>query len=264
MSLFVDWLDDLPLWLSALILVGGATCLATYGPVAVRRRIELESLTTNNEVAGFKFATLGAVYAVLLAFAVFVVWETFRDAALSVTHEAGSAASIYRLAAALDQPEAGAIRGAIEHYLRSALLHDWPAMARTGLGSAEVNRALSELYAVTLAWTPDTTREEAILAGLVDQLDSMTQARRERLGLAPGVVPDIIWVSLFAGAALTISFTFFFATRNLRAQMMMSGMLGFALSLSLLVVICLDRPFAGSVQVSPRALAQVLADFGGG
>lgn len=72
MSLF---LSGLPLWLTAILLVVAPTILAMCGPVLMRRRIGLERLTSNNEIAGFKFATVGVIYAVLLAFAVIVEWE---------------------------------------------------------------------------------------------------------------------------------------------------------------------------------------------
>jgi hypothetical protein len=51
-----------------------------FGPVVVRRYVTLENLAKNNEVAGFKFAVVGVLYAVLLAFAIIVVWERFSDA----------------------------------------------------------------------------------------------------------------------------------------------------------------------------------------
>jgi uncharacterized protein YaiE (UPF0345 family) len=40
---------------------------------------------------------------------------------------------------------------------------------------------------------------------------------------ASGIVPGIIWAVLFTGAFVTIGFTFFFGTANLRAQTVMSG-----------------------------------------
>jgi hypothetical protein len=58
-----------PLWLVALALVGLTTFIAMVGPVIIRKRVSLENLRTNNEVAGFKFATVGVIYAVLLGFA---------------------------------------------------------------------------------------------------------------------------------------------------------------------------------------------------
>src|SRR5262245_3029432 len=74
------FLTTLPLWLSAVILIVPTTLLAMAGPVIVRRYIDVNQLRTNNEVAGFKFATVGVLYAVLLAFAVVVVWEKFNQA----------------------------------------------------------------------------------------------------------------------------------------------------------------------------------------
>ncbi len=71
--------------------------LAMAGPIVVRRFVSLERLRANNEVAGFKFATVGVLYAVLLAFAVVVVWEKFSQAENEVANEAGAAATLYRL-----------------------------------------------------------------------------------------------------------------------------------------------------------------------
>ena len=80
-----------PLWLSAALLIGATTLLAMAAPVLVRRRVNTERLRINNEVAGFTFATVGVLYAVLLAFAVIVVWEKFSefglDARVSSTEE---------------------------------------------------------------------------------------------------------------------------------------------------------------------------------
>jgi hypothetical protein len=70
----MSFLTIAPLWLFALLLVGVATLIAMIGPVIIRRRVSLDQLRTNNEVAGFKFATVGVIYAVLLGFAVIVVW----------------------------------------------------------------------------------------------------------------------------------------------------------------------------------------------
>src|SRR5215471_7613279 len=85
------FLTTLPLWLSAIILIVPTTLLAMSGPVIVRRYIKVDQLRTNNEVAGFKFATVGVLYAVLLAFAVVVVWEKFNQAESEVAKEAGAA-----------------------------------------------------------------------------------------------------------------------------------------------------------------------------
>jgi hypothetical protein len=86
------------------------TLLSMAGLILVRRWIGLDRLKTNNEVAGFKFATVGVLYAVLLAFAVLVVWEKFNRAEENVAQEAGGAATIYRLAAGLGDQEGAGLR----------------------------------------------------------------------------------------------------------------------------------------------------------
>ena len=62
----MNFLTTQPLWFSGIILVGLTTIIAMFGPVVVRRRVSLEKLRTNNEVAGFKFATVGVLYATLI------------------------------------------------------------------------------------------------------------------------------------------------------------------------------------------------------
>ena len=89
----------------------------------------------------------------------------------------------------------------------------------------------------------------------------MSQARRERLVVADGVVPDIIWVVLFGGAILTVGFTFFFGTENLRAQCLMTGVLSIMIFAGLLIIIAIDHPFAGTVKVGPEALSPVVEGF---
>jgi hypothetical protein len=49
--------------------------MSMLGLLLVRRYVALNRLTINNEIAGFKFATVGELYAVLLAFVIIVVWE---------------------------------------------------------------------------------------------------------------------------------------------------------------------------------------------
>ncbi len=99
-------------------------------------------------------------------------------------------------------------------------------------------------------------------AEILRQLDVVTQARRARLNSAAGIVPGIVWFVLFAGAVITVGFTFFFATENLRAQTLMTGALCGLIFSGLLIIVAIDHPFAGSVKVTPEALSAVLHDLG--
>ncbi|MGB7688196.1 MAG: hypothetical protein WBL98_06930 [Pseudolabrys sp.] len=218
-------LTSTPLWVAAVVLLVPTTIFAMWGPVIVRRYVPLNRLRANNEVAGFKFAAVGVIYAVLLAFATLVVWERFNQADSDVANEASAAATVFRLTQGLDADHGATVRKATTDYLKQAVAKDWPAMD-------------------------------------LRDVDRISEMRRQRLVAASGVVPGIIWTVLFTGAFVTVGFTFFFGTANLRAQAVMSGALSILIFLGLLTIVAIDHPFAGTVKVGPEALIAVINDFG--
>jgi hypothetical protein len=254
-------LNAQPLWLMGVFVVGVATLLAIAAPILVRRRVNSDRLRINNEVAGFTFATVGVLYAVLLAFAVIIVWEKFSEAENAAAQEAGAAATLYRLANGIGGDAGAALRDGLTRYVRAAIAEDWPAMARNESSHA-VTRMLDAAYAALLTFIPGDGRETTLLAETLHQLDHLTEARRTRLVLASGAVPGVLWFVLLGGAVLTVGFTLFFGTENLRVQAAMTGILAFLIFSGLLVIIAIDHPFTGPVRVQPEALSVLLEDFG--
>jgi hypothetical protein len=253
-------LTSTPLWIAAVVLLVPTTIFAMYGPVIVRRYVPLDRLKSNNEVAGFKFTAVGVIYAVLLAFAIVVVWERFNQADNDVANEAASAATVFRLTQGLDAPHAAAIRKATLDYLKDAVAKDWPAMDR-GTWSNEVTDSLTAIYAAVLKFHTFGAFESLVVAEILRDVDRISEMRRQRLVAASGIVPGIIWTVLFVGAFITIGFTFFFGSANLRAQVVMSGALSILIFLGLLTIVAIDHPFAGAVKVGPDALVAVISDF---
>jgi hypothetical protein len=249
------------IWITAFILLVPTTIFAMCGPAIVRRYVPLDRLSANNEVAGFKFATVGVIYAVLLAFAILVVWERFNKADSDVANEASAAATVFRLTQGLDADHGAAVRNATTKYLREAVDKDWPAMGH-GTSSRDVTIALTEIYNAVLKFHTFGTFESLVVAEILRDVDRISEMRRQRLVAASGIVPGIIWAVLFTGAFVTIGFTFFFGTANLRAQTVMSGAVAILIFSGLLTVVAIDHPFAGTVKVGPEALIAVIQDFG--
>jgi hypothetical protein len=247
-----------PLWLSLLI-VAVFTAGAMVISHVIRRRISLERLMSNNEVAGFKFATMGVIYAVMLGFAVIVVWEKYHDAEVAVAQEASAIVALHRLAGGFNPDGRIPVRARIEDYLSSVIADDWPAMSRGAL-SPRTTDSLNDLYATVLSRTRSGDHS-ALLSEMFYQLDQITGARRQRLVLCGGIVPGVIWIALFTGAALTIGFTMFFGTRNPRAEMLMTGLLSLMIFTVLMVIGTIDYPFTGDISVRPDPLVEALREF---
>ena len=75
-----------------------------------RVRLEL-----HNDVAGFIYAALGVIYAVLLALVVIAVWEKYQAADETVEQEANAIAEIFWLAHRLPEPEGSHIQELADH-----------------------------------------------------------------------------------------------------------------------------------------------------
>jgi hypothetical protein len=261
--MFMFFLETQPLWVSGAIIVGLGTLLSLVGLVLVRRCVDVRSLTSNNELAGHKFATIGVLYAVTLAFAIIVVWEKYADAELDVVHEAGAAEGIYRLSQGVGDKGA-AVRSAVANYLKAAIKDDWPAMDRRATSAEEiaVGGAKDALDAVYLTLVSSSGQaDNAVVSEMLRQVDLVAQSRRARLVASEGAVPNLLWLVLVGGAAITIGYTFFFGVESLRAQALMTALLAIMIFSELLVVVGIDRPFSGSVKVEPNALAAALADI---
>ena len=124
--------------------------------------------------------------------------------------------------------------------------------------SHEVTQALNALYAAALRLAHSDSRPQPVLMEMFNQLDLITQARRH---LSHGIVPTMLWIVLVTGGILTVAFTFFFGTRNLRAQMLMTGILALIVFMGLFVIVSVDHPFTGPVHIHGAPLEAVLEDF---
>jgi hypothetical protein len=257
MTLF---LTSLPIWLSFLIVVVLPTVIAIGGLLLIRHTIGIELLASNNEVAGFKFAVVGVIYAVMLGFAVIVVWEKFHDAEAAAAQETSGVIAISRLAKGLGTEAAQPVQQRLNEYVRAVIDIDWPAMSQ-GRGSTQVGDTLSALYAAVLAIPAHDERLAAILADMLQQLDTITEARRTRLLLAAGTVPGMLWGALVTGAGATLGYIFFFGTPSIRAQLAMSALLVIMVCMALFVVVEIEHPFTGPVSVEPLGLQIALTEL---
>src|SRR5215213_3889916 len=69
--------------------------LAVGGLILVQRLVPIATRRQHNDVAGFIYAVLGVVYAVLLGFMVVAVWEEWNAAAATTDEEATALSEIF-------------------------------------------------------------------------------------------------------------------------------------------------------------------------
>jgi hypothetical protein len=83
-------------WFWGILLVAATVLVSIAGSLLVRRWATVEVLECHKEVAGFIYAVIGVLYAVLLGFTAIIVWERYEKAHTSVEQEANEVADLFR------------------------------------------------------------------------------------------------------------------------------------------------------------------------
>ena len=111
------------------IFVCGSMLLSVLGLMLVRRFVNVECLKQHHEIASYFFLMIGTLYAVLIAFAIFVVWTQFQDAGANLEREVNAVADLTRMAEGLPEAQHKQIHGALLDYIHAVLDDEFPAMA---------------------------------------------------------------------------------------------------------------------------------------
>jgi hypothetical protein len=240
-----------------ILIIGGSILASLMGLVFVRRRVPVSFLETHHEVAGFFIGVLGVIYAVLLAFVVVVAWEQFEEARAVISREANQIGDLSRLSEAFPDATKQAIREALADYARSVALDEFPALAAreaAPLGWAGMTKVWSAYGDIR----PETVVEQAVYQQSLERLVELSDSRRLRLHTSENRVPTVLWVLLWVGAAVTVSFTFFFGVESLRSQALMTAALAGLIAFVLFLIFSLSRPFEGAIRVDAEPILSEL------
>ena len=251
------------------ILVVGGICLAAVGGLElVRRLVPTASRQPHNDVAGFIYAALGVIYAVLLALVVIAAWEEYGAASDTVEQEANAAADIFWLADGLPEPRGTHVQELVRSYAEEVAHREWPLMeqGRAPLMTQERGTPagwiiIDEIRQDIQGFEPRTKAEEQLYAEGLDQVDTLSDARRMRLVAAEEGVPGVLWAVLIFGGIAAVGFTYLFGLENTWAHRLMVMTLAAVIGLVLFTIGALEYPFSGGARIGTGAFELILERF---
>lgn len=244
-------------WLLGVLIIGVSVLLAHIGLRLVRRRVPLTVLQTHHEVAGFIIGVLGAIYAVLLAFVVVVMWNQYEDAKSTVEREANQLGDLHRLAQGFPAPVQQRVMEGLRAYGQSVVDDEWHTMSR-GEASPQAQAAMAGLWEIYGELDPQTNRETALYEESLDRLGVISDSRRLRVHASSNALPLVIQILLWSGGLITIAFTYFFGVKSVKSQALMTAALAGEIAFILFLIVALDNPFRGYVRVSPEPIRQAV------
>lgn len=234
-------------YLIVLSMTLATTCLIVLNVVwpAQQRRV-------HNDIVGWQVSVLGTVYAVMVGFMLYAVWTNFQTAEVNADGEANALVNLCRVADGLPATQRARIHTLASDYIENVLGHEWPEMVRGRAGWGD--SAIILEFGKVLTSTPVQTYTEQIsLDHAMTQLSDLTQHRRVRQLESESKLPNVLWAVLVSGGIITLVTCCLLGSENVRLHFMMIFAMSLLISLILVAIADIDRPFQGTVHVSKAA-----------
>lgn len=245
------------LWLGVVLTILVALLLTLGVVVLIRRSRRFAAMRGTTDVEGFYVTAVAALYGIVVAFAVFVVWSRYYEAVETVHQEADALGDLYRLAAELPPPISDRLQTACLDYASYVVDVEWPRMQRND----EITRPVAvveEMWTLINSMNPDTITDSVLRDHILSSFIQLTNLRRGRLLQSRTGLPVVIYILLIFGALITVAIASVFATDDFRSHAIKAGALATLIALLLFTIYSLHRPFQGPERVSPDAFERTL------
>jgi hypothetical protein len=230
--------------------------LSIAGLWLVYQLVPIAALSAANDTVGNYLQTVGTIYAVLLAFVVFVVWGQHNEAAAFVSREANELADLHRVVKELPQSVQAEAVLKLRAYIDAVLGTEWSGMEQ-GRECPRAAGQLDELWRALQSCEPLTERDKILYGEALTRFNDLSDARTDRLRSARTHLPSILWILLLSGAGVVVGSMYLFALRQFRVHALMTGALSGAVSHVLYLIFDLDSPFSGDWRVTREPFEMV-------
>lgn len=253
-------LVNIPAWLLCFIMIVLYVGISIAGLLIIRKLYPHYKCKLHNDIAGFIFATLGVIYAVLLAFIVVITWQDFDKAENITISEANCIAALYRDATPFPAEFRAELKSELTNYVKDIINEEWQMMAK-GQRSAGAQKMQEELWILYSSFQPKNETQKIFFTESVKKLNLAAEMRRQRIIYASSGINPLLYFVLIAGSFITIAFTMLFGTENVIPHLIMVSLLAAMIAITLFTVIAMDYPFTGNISITPDVFIKMLSSL---
>jgi Protein of unknown function (DUF4239) len=256
-----SYILSLPQVLQPVVIVGSTVIAAFAVALLTQAAVNSPNLELDLGLTSAVYGTLGTIYAVLIAFVVSGVWQSFSSASTAVSSEANALTDLVFIIGQIPEERSGTTRELAKAYVRS-VVDRWGALVEATIGHTHVEEiTLDTSFALMrsiMDLKPADGRESSLYAQALDLTSVWLDARRDRLRSAQGNTAKALWGLLIAGAFVLFAFHGMFVTH---VWAVWAGLLlGFSLivGLAFYLIFSLDSPFTGKLSAGPEPFLWLL------
>ncbi len=209
----------------------------------------------HNDVIGWQISILGVIYAVMIGFMLYAVWANFQNAETNADNEANALVNLFRAADGLPASNRDAIQIAAANYGHAILNREWPTMNRDESPDAG-KPFIAQMWAAATHTPAQNYSQQVSLQQTMRELSNLTEHRRIRILDSASEMPTILWAVLVLGGVITIAACCLIGSENIALHYTLIIAVSLLISLALVAIADIDRPFQGGVHVSPYAFVR--------
>jgi len=216
----------------------------------------------HNDVASSIFNRAGAIYGIMLAFVVIVLWQQYNMAKDNASKEVTEAIELYRdLSLYPDQKQVKKAAISLLDFVKVVIEDEYPAMARLEM-SRKTDQALDRLWADIQRIKPENRHEVILYGKILRDCESLSKLRSERLLEMESNLPGIVWGALIVGAFVTILYAILLGAEKLWLHATLTAMFAIIIATTFFLIIELNYPFVGEVSAKPSNYIKMMETIG--
>jgi hypothetical protein len=261
-----DFLYSHPTWEVGMLVIGIWTGLSLLGLYIFHSLVDVHLRHKDTETVGLTYAIVAVIYAVLIAFIVVDVSESFGKGDAIATAEANKLNNLMLDSAGLPAEMAGAVRSDLNQYIDMVVKSEWPSQQAGKLDDAVFEpgwTVLAHLSTRLAVFEPATMGQNVNKGEMLHGMNDLIKARRSRIIAAGDHLPGVVWQILLLAGAVAVGYTYLFGAHSFRIHMAITALVSTTIALVFVLIIALDYPFRGQVSVGDDAFVGVRATASG-
>ena len=232
--------------------------LSVLGLHVVRVLVPSELLVNASGFTGDFIQTFGGMYGVIVAFAMYVVWQEHNETQLTIEHEATSLAELFRVLGFLTRWRERA-------RVREMLLEYSSIVPRVNDGEPDAGDAqnvedrelLDRAFGELLSFAPNTNQEQALYESALGLFRQVNEAREHRETVASLRLPRALRWFVFLGAGISVAAMWLVWIESELIQALLTAGMTWVVVASATILIDLDNPYEGDFIVHWRRFHEV-------
>lgn len=242
--------------------VAGTSICAVLGLLAFHELVPYADLRGSSDSVGNYLQTVGGIYAVLLAFIVYVVWGQFNDARTYVEREATALVDLHRIVSGLPAATRVEIQRELRGYVDAVLADEWTAMADGDEATMErIGHRLEHVWVAIHGCKPCSDCQHTIYGEVLSRFNDLSDVRTSRLSASRARIPTAMRILLYLGALIIIGSIYLMSFDRLWIHVTVTAALAGAVSHILFLIRDLDDAFAGDWQVAKAPFVRARKAF---